>query len=443
MGHAAIKRTSGIFTAYRVSAAIAIVAVLGCSGLLSGCDQTPDNAATPAARTRITALVWAPDWPDEMHKIADAFHRENPDITVDVQFMIGNSVEENLKPKVATHNLPDLVSVNPNAYSAELANQGILADVGDSAAWDNMLDSLKPDWTNRYGKRFGISGGVAATLIYYNKDMFRKAGIKTLPANFEEFLAACAALRKAGFTPIIWTGAFPNMLANGPFSFGFANNVVAHHPNDWKRRIADGSLELNNDDAVDIFAKIKLIADKGYVQRGYMNTSYDEGNRLFAEGKAAMAFQGTWSSGELMHGNHFETGTFVPPWNAPGKTVVPVVGSETGFAVCETRNKKAAMRFLEFIYDRGYPILQNKRQNVSPLKYVGGKTVTDQQIVDYVQHATQAPLTAGPYYSYLPTNTIDMLHPLLQDVLFGKKTPRQAALALEKSIRHEARTENK
>jgi multiple sugar transport system substrate-binding protein/raffinose/stachyose/melibiose transport system substrate-binding protein len=438
MGHARRKRASGVLTTF------AVIAVLCCCSLLSACDQSADSTSfAPAARTRLTALVWAPDWPEEMHKIADAFHRQNPDITVDVQFMIGNSVEENLKPKVATHNLPDLVSVNPNAYSAELANQGILADVGDSAAWDNMLDSLKPDWTNRYGKRFGISGGVAATLIYYNKDMFRKAGIKTLPANFEEFLAACAALRKAGFTPIIWTGAFPNMLANGPFSFGFANNVVARHPNDWKRRIADGSLDLNNDDAVDIFAKIKLIADKGYVQRGYMNTSYDEGNRLFAEGKAAMAFQGTWSSGDLMHGNHFETGTFVPPWNVPGKTVVPVVGSETGFAVCETRNKKAAMKFLEFIYDRGYPILQNKRQNVSPLKYVGGKTVTDQQIVDYVQHATQAPLTAGPYYSYLPTNTIDMLHPLLQDVLLGKKTPRQAALALEKSIRHEARTENK
>jgi len=440
MGHAAIKRTSGVFTAF------AVIAVLCCCSLLSACDQAADQTAVapaPVPQTRLTALIWAPDWPEEMHKIADAFHRENPDIVVDVQFMIGNSVEENLKPKVATHNLPDLISINPNAYAAELANQGILADVGDSAAWDNMLDSLKPDWTSRHGKRFGISGGVAATLIYYNKEMFRKAGIKTLPANFEEFLVACAALRKAGFTPIIWNGAFPNMLANGPFSFGFANNVAARHPNDWKARIADGSLDLNTSDAVDIFAKIKLIADKGYVQRGYMNTSYDEGIRLFAEGKAAMAFQGTWSSGQLMHGKHFTTGTFVPPWNAPGKTVVPVVGSETGFAVCETRNKNAAMKFLEFIYDRGYPILQNKRQNVSPLKYVGGKTVTDQQIVDYVQHVTQAPLTTGPYYSYLPTNTIDMLHPLLQDVLFGKKTPRQAALALEQSIRHEARTENR
>lgn len=62
---------------------------------------------------------------------------------------------------------------------------------------------------------------------------------------------------------------------------------------------------------------------------------------------------------------------------------------------------------------------------------------------DYVRQVTQAPLTAPPYYSYLPTNTIDLLHPLLQQVLFGKISPRQAALTLDRSIRHEARTENK
>lgn len=438
MGHVVIKRASAVINT------AAAVAVWFCLSLLCGCDQNAAPASsTPFAQTRLTALIWAPDWPDEMHKIADEFHRAHPDITVDVQFMIGNSVEENLKPKVATHNLPDLVSLNPNAYAAELADQGMLVDLGDSSAWGNMLDSLKPDWTSRRGKRFGISGGVAATLIYYNKEMFHAAGITSLPTNFEEFLATCAALRKTGFTPMVWTGAFPNTLANGPFSFGFANNVVARHPADWKTRIANGKLDLNNDAAVDIFAKIKLIADKGYLQPDYMNTGYDEGIRLFADGKAAMAFQGTWSSGQLMHGHDFGTGVFVPPWNAPGKTVVPVIGSETGFAVFDTPKQKAALSFLEFIYSKGYPILQNKRQNISPLKQLSGIVIVDPQIVEYVQRVTQAPLTAGPYYSYLPTNTIDLLHALLQQVLLGKKTPRQAAQALEKSIRHEARTENK
>jgi multiple sugar transport system substrate-binding protein/raffinose/stachyose/melibiose transport system substrate-binding protein len=39
----------------------------------------------------------------------------------------------------------------------------------------------------------------------------------------------------------------------------------------------------------------------------------------------------------------------------------------------------------------------------------------------------------------LPANTIDLLHPLIQDVLAGKVTPPQAARRLDASIREEAR----
>jgi multiple sugar transport system substrate-binding protein/raffinose/stachyose/melibiose transport system substrate-binding protein len=339
--------------------------------------------------------------------------------------------------------LPDLVSVNPNAYAAELADQGILADLGQTHVWDNMLEVFKPDWTSRDGKRFGISGGIAATLIYFNREMFRQAGITRAPRNFDEFLAACAALKQAGFTPMVWTGAFPNLLANGPFSSGFANAVAARYPHDWKRRIADGRLDLSDAGAVDIFGKIRLMAQRHYLQPGYMTTTYDEGLRMFAEGRAAMAFQGTWSSRQLMHAQGFTTGVFVPPWNAPNQPVVPVIGSETGFAVGETPNKHAALMFLEFLYGKGFPIQQNMRQNIAPLKQVSGPVVNDPQIVDYVQRAWQAPLTIGPYYSYLPSNTIDMLPALLQDVLINRKTPRQAALALSRSIQHEARSGNK
>ena len=410
---------------------------------LASCAGDDDSAAAPAPpQATITALVWAPDWPEEMLQIAAEFSKENPQIRVDVQFMIGNSVEANIQPRIAANKLPDILSVNPNAYAAELADQGFLADVSQSAAWGNLLDSLKADWTTGKNKHYGIPFGVAATLMYYNKDMFRRAGIGALPANFDEFLGACAKLKKAGFTPIMWSGAYPNALGNGPFSFGFANNVAATH-RDWKQAIGNGSLDLNTPEVADIFDKIRLMAGRGYVQPGYMNTSYDEGIRMFTEGKAAMAFQGTWASGQWMHGKGFQTGVFIPPWNAAGRTVVPVLGSETGMAVSESGNKKAALQFLEFMYGKGFPIQQNKRQNISPLKTVQGRVVSDPQIAAYIKALEQFPVTASPYYSYLPAATIDMLHPLLQEVLFGKTTPQQAARRLDQSIRQAALKHNK
>lgn len=417
----------------------ALLSLSLCLLLLPGCERQGDTPArTPAPPVIITALIWAPDWPEEMLQIAAEFHKLNPDIRVNVQFMIGNSVEENLKPRIAAGHLPDLMSVNPNAYAARLAEQGMLADVRGTAAWGNMLDSLKSDWMTRQSKPFGIAGGVATVPMYYNKAMFAKAGITKLPADFDEFLSVCEQLKHAGFTPIMWNGGFPNMLGNGPFSFGFANNVVSQQP-EWKAKIADGTLDLNTPAGTDIFARILLVAERGYVQKGYMNTKYDEGIRLFTEGKTAMIFHGSWASSLLMHGKNFQTGVFIPPWNAPGKQVVPVIGSETGFAVGETANKAAAMRFLEFIVGKGFPILQNKRHNIAPLKHPEGTLAGDPQIEDYTRMVGAYPVTASPYYSFLPSNTIEMLHPLMQDVLLHKVTPQRAAKLLDDSIKNEAR----
>jgi len=405
---------------------------------LAGCSREMTTTAAPAQAVTLTALVWAPDWSDEMQDVAAAFTRAHPQIHVDVQFMIGNSVEENLKPKMAARQLPDLVSVNPNGYAAALADQGVLVDIGGSAAWDNMLDVLKPDWTSPGKKRFGVAGGIAATPIYYNKTMFRLAGISRPPENFDEFLDACARLKKAGFTPLALDGAFPNMLANGPFSAGFANNVVANQPH-WREDAAAGQLALDTPAAADIFARIRLLAVRGYLQNGYMDTGYDDGIRLFAEGHVAMAFEGSWAAGRLMGGKQVDAGVFVPPWNAAGKAPVPVIGSETGFAVCETKNKAAALLFLDFIVGQGYAIQQNRRRNIAPMKHPAGALVNDRQMTAYADAAGASPVTAPPYYAMLPAATIDMLHPLLQDVLSGKTAPADAAAKLDRSMRDEAR----
>ncbi|QCP53050.1 extracellular solute-binding protein [Trinickia violacea] len=408
--------------------------------LLCGCHQqdAANDSAVPPHITSITALIWAPDWPEQMLQIAAEFSKLNPDVHVDVQFMIGNTVEENIKPRVAAGTLPDLVSVNPNAYSAGLADQGVLADVSQTTAWKTMLAPLKRDWTSRRGKGFGVSGGVATTMIYYNRDIFAKAGIEKPPANFDEFLRACAQLKRAGFTPIMLNGGFPNMLGNGPFASGFANDVVAHEPA-WKSKMAEGTLDLDTPAVADIFAKIALLPERGYVQASYMTTGYDDGMRLFKDGKVAMAFQGSWAAGLLLHGNRFPVGVFIPPWNARGEPVVPVLGSETGFAVCETTNKAAAMRFLEFIAGKGFPILQRKRHNISPFQNNAGTAVSDPEIVDYTNAVSRYSMTASPYYSTLPSNTLESLHGLMQDVLLKKMTPSEAAKRLDESVKNDAK----
>ena len=428
----AVRRTGFAFLQYALGCAIFL--------LLFGCHRQTDttSAVRASAGTTITALVWAPDWPEEMLAIAAEFSRRNPDIHVDVQFMIGNSVEENIKPRIASGNLPDLISINPNSYAANLADREILVDVSHTVAWNTMLDPLKADWTSRTGRHFGIAGGVATTMIYYNEDIFRKAGINRLPTSFDEFLMVCEQIRRAGYTPIVWDGGFPNMLGNGPFSSGFANNVVSREP-DWKARINDGTLNLDTPQVADIFASIRLISERGFVQPAFMTTGYDDGIRIFKEGKVAMTFHGSWAAGMLLSGNPFQVGLFIPPWNASGRQMVPVIGSETGFAVTATSNEAAATRFLEFIAGPGFQIIQKRRRNISPFTQNAGPSVSDQRVVNYTRMVSRYPVTASPYYTALPSNSIERVHQLIQDVLLGKLTPRRAARLLNESVKNEAK----
>ncbi|WP_288410349.1 extracellular solute-binding protein [uncultured Herbaspirillum sp.] len=427
-----------------------LIAAVTAALLLNGCERNDEQAATPetsasavGAPVVLTALVWAPDWSEEMHRVADAFMHAHPEVRINLQFMIGDSVEENLKPRAATDSLPDIVSVNASPYTAALADQGMLADLGHTRAWGDLLAVLQREWTSPGGRRYGIPSGLATTLIYYNRDMFERAGISTPPGDFEAFLAAGAALRKAGFVPLALSGAFPNMLGNGPFSYGFAN-AVANVP-DWRERIAKGSLQLDNADGIAIFSHLRTLMDKKMVQADCLRAGYDATLRQFAEGRAAMTFQGTWAAGKLMNTSGLRVGVFVPPWNDKGRPLKPVLGSETGFAVAQrsdTRHRQAAAQFLDFLYGPGMSIWQAKRQNIPPLRVIAPEVSGDPALFALVQQmAGEAASgnTPGLYYSLLPVNTIEVLHPLLQAVLAGSQSPAHAARVLQDSIAEQAR----
>ena len=60
-------------------------------------------------------------------------------------------------------------------------------------------------------------------------------------------------------------------------------------------------------------------------------------------------------------------------------------------------------------------------------------------MIDYTNMVSRYPVTGRPYYSVLPSNSIERLHRLMQDVLFGKITPRQAAKLLDESVKNEAK----
>jgi len=101
---------------------------------------------------------------------------------------------------------------------------------------------------------------------------------------------------------------------------------------------------------------------------GFTSTDYGQGQEFFNAGDAAMFFAGTWQAAYVIDQGDFETGLFLPPWNDPGKELVTVNASETGWSVGKNDNVKLGKLLLDFMFHERWDIYQNPRGCVTPFK---------------------------------------------------------------------------
>lgn len=336
--------------------------------------KTSETSATTSTDTddksisgEVTLFAWLPDNPEIVENWASGFKAKYPKVKLQTQMMTGQGLAENLEPRFAAGTIPDVFSFELDAFSKGQVKAGKIADIADTKAWDNQADAMKAAWTYE-GVKYGISGGVCTTLLFYNNDMFKKAGITKLPTNWDEFLDICEKLKKDGSTPLVWYGGFPNMLSNGPLSWGLANDVWTNE-NDVFKKVANEVYDFTkNPGWVKTYEKMKHLDDKGYLLEGFMSTDYQGGVDQFNSGKAAMIFAGTWQAAYLIDKGGFDTGLMLPPWNDAGKDLVTVNASETGWSVGKNGNEKIGKLLIDYLFYEDFATYQNPRGCVSPFK---------------------------------------------------------------------------
>ncbi len=411
-----------------MAAALALVMlsvlIYGC-GSKSGSSGSASSAST-GEKVTLTVSLMSSDWVDAAQEIMDRFTEKYPNIKVDFSQVPNDTNAEYLQPKAAANALPDLMTIDGGTFGAQLADNGMLVDLKDTEAAKNTIEGLKPVFTSGSGKLFGIAGGLSTSLIFYNKQLFEQAGIAELPQTWEQFLAACDKLKSSGITPLIVAGA-DGTVNNTVWSNGFATNVIGKD-HDAVKKIADGTFNFNTPEYADIFAKFKTLYDKDYLIKGVTSLQYSQANDEFLQGKAAMSFSGIWLAGTMMNAD-FGTGVMMPPWNVEGQKPVPVVATETGFAVAEGKNKDAALKLLDFMINGdGFYIYQNKKGNVPmTVNPDPAKLKIDPLITNYVDNVKTYDTTGPLWFEFLPSEVQASLVQTFQRVLMGELTPEQAA----------------
>ncbi len=145
--------------------------------------------------------------------IVDQFMKENPNITVNVQYTGSyNDTLNKVKSAVKAGNAPQVFQ-SYDVGTLGLIYSGIITPVDDAAKefnlpinWDDFFTPVQ-SYYKYQGKHYSMPFNSSTPLIYYNKTFFKKAGLdpENPPKTYEDIRKAAIALQKAGIkTPITW-----------------------------------------------------------------------------------------------------------------------------------------------------------------------------------------------------------------------------------------------
>jgi raffinose/stachyose/melibiose transport system substrate-binding protein len=297
-----------------------------------------------------TFKIWWYEQPDSAMGIAwkaalDEFQTKHPDVKVQFELKTFDQIVKSGNMILNSDQAPDLLEYNKgNGVAGLAASQGLMTpldDVAKAQGWDKILNDASTQ-LGRYdangiygsGPLVGIADYGEFVSVFYNKDMFDKAGVK-VPTTLAEFEAVLDTFAKQGVTPIAEAANdYPAQHLMYLFALSQANQ-------DWVHNFQGLKAPLDAAPFVYAGQKLQEWVDKGYISKDATALKADDMAGLFKSGKSPMVVTGTWYStafGKL----DFPTGKFL----FPGNTISPASTGNIWIVPTSAKEKDLAYEFI-------------------------------------------------------------------------------------------------
>ena len=214
-----------------------------------------------------------------------------------------------LKQLQATDQFPDVMM--SNFAVAEFIEAGLLLPFEDSDLV-KFSDPVGLGLTN--GRQYALPMiTVVESVIFYNKTMFKEAGISEEPKTWEDLEDAATKLANNNTTPFIVGGAAGDSWAAAwPLMDLVALNVTGKDDN-FLKDLRNGDRNFSDPlmkDAIDAYAN--LVAS-GWTNSTALSLNYSELQQTFLNGEGAMYPMGSFFAGAVPLDHPFEIGVFPMP----------------------------------------------------------------------------------------------------------------------------------
>lgn len=288
-----------------LSASIAaVMALTACGSAGTNTGSSTPAAATPAATTAASTPAPAKKDPVTLtfaiantvdatpfNKIFKEFEAKTGN-KVELQALPGGDFDNMMKTRFSTGDFPDifLMQPGPKQYVKLRASETLREWSGDQAVWDRIIPTMKEFQADANKKIYGVPFGATGMMgIYYNKDVFTKAGIQP-PKNYADMIEGAKKIKAAGVTPF-YEGVKDGWPPQVFYFTGWVSNVDPAIGDAGVQNLEKNALKLADIPALkDLFAKQKELKDLGLIQSNPLAGTFDELQNLMGEGKVGMAF---------------------------------------------------------------------------------------------------------------------------------------------------------
>ncbi|WP_234123504.1 ABC transporter substrate-binding protein [Clostridium hydrogenum] len=404
--------------------------------LMSGCGTGTNTASN--GKVTITFSHWGGDdtYTNVYKERIAAFQKKNPNISVKV-ITVADNYETKLQTMMAGGKAPDVMEVAENGM--QFASKNRFMDLTDKIKKAN-IDTEKTwgkESISQYtykDKIFGLPDRSGPIIMYYNKDLFDKAGVKypTSDWTIDDYENALQKLtvKKDGKT-VQWGGASLDwMPCWGVFIKANGGDIIK-----------DGKVAINSSENLETLKKYNDDYKKGDIldYKTLETVKNSNGDSYFSQGKVAMLETGFWDvdSFSKVSGLNWDI--------APVQTGTEKASWPFGSALTiskDSKNQDAAWKFVQYMTGTDAQQILAKSLGDCPANLdvinsqdfinekVNGKKYNLAAIGTSIERVKVDGAFKGPYYSEIATEGGNQI----KEMLLGRLTPQDALKKMETNM---------
>lgn len=331
--------------------------------------------------------------------VIEDFEAQNPDIQVNLYIFTWDEGRQKIADMVAQGKPPTLARV-ATRWIPEYVAAGLLEPVDGyiSPEFRSQFIPLLINEGSQYeGRTFGLPITVSSRALYYNKDLFKQAGLTSPPENWAQLKSAARTIH-----------------ALGPDKYGFGvqgkeaeTSTYFYYflwGNGGEILTKDGTRPaFNGVEGQEAAQFLKEMIDEGLTQPNPADSGRKDLETAFVDGKLGMVITGPWLATRLKtEAPNLDYGLSVIPYQ---NTPTTLAAQDTLILFKQAANKEAAWKFVEFLYADDYR-----------LKYALGDGVLPEKI----SVAENSQITENPAYNFfmekLPTGRFEPLNVRSADI---------------------------